>query len=158
MKKVLIAAGALLAGFAGGYAISNHLLSKVIKEKNSKVDKFKNYYIVLNDWMILKNKGIKIEDYFINNNYKTIAIYGMGELGNRLHEELQNSEVKVLYGIDSNPGSAFGEIQIYDIEDQKPEVDAIIVTAVFAFDEIESRLQAVVNCPIISLEDVICNR
>ena len=77
----------------------------------------------------------------------------MGELGNRLYEELKETEIIMKYGIDKNSG--FGEIEILDIDDELPEVDVVVVTAVFDFDKIESNLKDKVNCPVISLEDIV---
>ncbi len=37
----------------------------------------------------------------------------------------------------------------------KDDVDAIIVTAIFDFDDIKKKCKEKLNCPIISLEDVI---
>ena len=35
------------------------------------------------------------------------------------------------------------------------EADAVIVTAIYNFDEIEEKLSDLIDCPIISLEDII---
>lgn len=40
-------------------------------------------------------------------------------------------------------------------DDTLPDVDAIIVTAFFFFDEIEQELEDKIDCPIISIEDVV---
>ena len=41
------------------------------------------------------------------------------------------------------------------MEDTLDDVDAIVVTAVTFFDEIEDELHKKVNCPILSLEDIL---
>ena len=41
------------------------------------------------------------------------------------------------------------------MEDELPTVDAVVVTAVFYFDQIASELQEKVECPIVSVEDVL---
>ena len=140
--------GSIVAAIGiGKYAQKN------IGESYKKINKFKNYYNVLIQWLAKKQKNQSIEKYFIDNGYKTIAIYGMGELGNRLYEELKETEIIMKYGIDKNSG--FGEIEILDIDDELPEVDVVVVTAVFDFDKIESNLKDKVNCPVISLEDIV---
>ena len=126
---------------------------KNIGDSYKKTNKFKNYYSVLTQWLTLKQKNQSLEKYFIDNGYKTIAVYGMGELGNRLYEELKETEIIIKYGIDKNGG--FGEIEILDIDDELPEVDVVVVTAVFDFDKIEGNLRDKVNCPVISLEDIV---
>ena len=79
----------------------------------------------------------------------------MGEVGNRLYSELKDSSIKVEYAVDKNAGFINDDLEIRDIDDDLQNVDAIIVTATFAFDEIIEDLEDKVSFPIISLEDVI---
>lgn len=152
MKKGILGfvVGAV-AGYTGRSIMDNKL--KVAKEE--KVDKFKSYYNMLNQWLALKQENKSLAEYFVTNHYKTIAIYGMGEMGNRLYEELKDTDIKIKYAIDQNPAGAFAEIDIVGSDDVLEEVDAVIVTAIFAFDKIEKMLTAKLECPIISLDDVV---
>lgn len=59
------------------------------------------------------------------------------------------------YGIDKKPDSIYTDVDIVWVEDSLEEVDAVVVTAITFFDEIEEKLAAKLDCPIISLEDVI---
>lgn len=158
MKKksgiVKVVCSVILGIIAGG-TLSNYFKNKIIDRGNKTVDKFKNYYSLLNQWLSLKNEGKSLEKYFIDNGYSTIAIYGMGEMGNRLYEELKRSSITVKYAIDKNAGSAFSELEVYNLEEDLEEVDVVVVTAVFAFEEIYEELSGQVDFPIISLEDVI---
>ncbi len=40
-------------------------------------------------------------------------------------------------------------------EDELPDVDAVIVTAITFFDEIEEKLTEKISCPVLSLEDIL---
>lgn len=157
MKKISITA--LVSGGLIGAAITGGFLSykknKVIMEKENKINKFRSYYCLLNQWLALKEEGKKLESYFINNKYKTIAIYGMGELGTRLYNELKNSSIEVLYAIDKNATSIYSDLKIYGPNDKLDTVDVIVVTAIFAFDDIVNDLNKISHCPVISLEDVV---
>lgn len=155
MKKGSVAILSMLAGAVAGVASAGTYQGKVIKTKQGKVDKFKSYYNMLNQWLMLKQEGKNLETYFNDMNYKTIAIYGMGEMGNRLYDELKDSSVKVLYAIDKEAGSTYSEIDVYEVEDSLPEVDAVVVTAIFAYEEIEDVLSEKVDCDIVSLEDIV---
>lgn len=156
MKKGLVA---LIGGSIGaviGAAAAGKFSKDVIEDKDKKVDKFKSYYNMLNQWLILAKEGKTLEEYFVENGYKTIAIYGMGEMGNRLYDELKNSTVvEIKYAIDKNAASTYSELNVIDVDDEMDEVDAVIVSAIFAFDEIEEELSEKISCPIISLEDVV---
>lgn len=156
MKKGSVAFVSALLGAVAGVAGNNVLSQKKIDQKAEKVDKFKSYYNMLNQWLLLKQEGKSLERYFTENGYKTIAIYGMGEMGNRLYDELKNSTVvEIKYAIDKNAASTYSELNVIDVDDEMDEVDAVIVSAIFAFDEIEEELSEKISCPIISLEDVV---
>jgi hypothetical protein len=159
MKKGILAVVSFAFGVAGGVfggKIFKFYFNNEKSKEDDKVYKFKLYYNILNQWLMKKNEGKSITEYFISNGYKTIAIYGMGELGCRLYEELKDSEIKVSYAIDKESGSIYSELEVCSIEEELQPVDALIVTAVFAFDKIEEELEKIVDFPIISLEDVVC--
>ena len=155
MKKGTVGVLATLLGAVAGAAASGVVVGKNVDKKSQKVDKFKSYYNMLNQWLILKQEGKNLEQFFIDNDYNSIAIYGMGEMGNRLYEELKNTSIEVKYAIDKNAESTYSELKVLDVEDDLTPVDAIIVSAIFAFDEIEEKLTEVVDYPVVSLEDVV---
>ena len=89
-------------------------------------------------------------------NYKKIAIYGMGEFANRLMEELKNSDVEVVYGIDKDVCNSTSRVRnVYSLNDDLPQVDAIVVTPFYDMKSIKCDLKKKVDCPIVSLEEVI---
>lgn len=155
MKKGIVAMFSGLLGATVGAVVAGNVQGKTIEKKSEKVDKFKAYYNLLNQWLSLRQEGKTLEKYFADNNIKTIAIYGMGELGNRLFDELKNSTVTVKYAIDKNAESTYSEIEVIDPENDFEPVDAIIVTAVFAYDKIEEMLREKTDIQILSLEDVV---
>lgn len=101
-------------------------------------------------------KGLS-KDSFIELRDRKIAIYGMGLYGMKLYDLLTKNEIEVLYGIDQNANEMQRKIKIFKANESLPTVDLIIVTAVFAFDEIKSLLEVQVDCPIIRLDDFLEN-
>ena len=79
----------------------------------------------------------------------------MGELGCRLYEDLEKTDVQIKYAIDKNAASTYSEIEIVDLETDLEEVDVIVVSVTFAFDEVKNELEKRVKCNIVSLEDVL---
>lgn len=84
----------------------------------------------------------------------------MGEIGNRLYEELKNSsEIEVKYGIDNNASETYSELEVLSLEEYtdlaSDDIDVIVVTATFAFDDIKKSLSELLDCNIISIEDVV---
>lgn len=155
VKNVLAVAGSILTGAVVGGTVVQKLENTILQEKIKKVDKFKGYYNLLNQWLALKQEGKSIDKYFKDKGINKVAIYGMGEIGARLYYELKESEIELCYAIDNNSLSAYSELEIYNSEDDLPDVDVIIVTAIFDFDDIVNNLQSKVNCSIISIEEIV---
>ena len=155
MKKKTAAVFSMIIGSVAGSAASMTLLGRKAQQKAKKVDKFKGYYNMLNQWLMIKQEGKTLEEYFIYNGYKTIAIYGMGEMGNRLYDELKDSSIQIKYAVDENAAGTYSDIEVIDKDEEYMDVDVIVVTATFAFDDIEEELQKKVTFPIISLDDVV---
>ncbi len=156
MKKGMTGILGTIVGVVTGATVANVLTGKQITQKVGQIDKFKGYYNILNQWLALKQEGKSLEQYFVENAYKTIAIYGMGEMGNHLYNELKNSEkVDVKYAIDKNAVNIYSQLEVIELEEDMPKVDVVVVTATFAFDEIEKELSSNIDYPIVSLDDVV---
>lgn len=114
-------------------------------------------FLLMNEWMKTKQEGKHIKEYFEKNQYKSIAIYGLSYVGERLLDELKGCGLEVKYGIDKkiDSDSICMNVDVYSPENELPEVDIIVVTAVYFFDEIRDKLSEKVDCPIVSLEDIL---
>lgn len=124
----------------GGYIMA-HKYCKKLNEYRAVLDKHQ-YWIRLYDiWVLLKQSSINIEKYLNDKNINSIAIYGASFLGIRLYHELKNTRINVKYILDKNPG-----IKMFDITVKNPdtseyeEVDAVIVTALYTYDDIKMLL------------------
>ena len=155
MKKPAISILSALTGAAVGAGIMGKSgtakLDKAWKTSNKHLELFK----MMAQWVKVKQKGKSLADYFERNGYKKIAIYGMSYAGETLLDELKDSGVAVAYGIDKNADSIYADVDVVTIDDDLEGVDAVVVTAITFFDEIEEQLSEKVDCPIISLEDVL---
>lgn len=155
MKKVLIAIGGGIIGLISGYLAAQKAAGKLVEEKENTKKRYKKYYDVLNYWMESHSRGRNIVDYLKGQEYRNIVIYGMGELGNRLYEQLADSEIKVIYAIDRNPVSAYNELTVVGSAMETEGIDAVIVTPVYDFESIKTDLQGIFSCNILSLEDIV---
>lgn len=86
--------------------------------------------------------------------YKVIAVYGMGIYGHHLVRELRETEIQVLYAIDAKKMEPYFGTPIYQIDKLPEKVDAVINT-IFYDPSVELKLKTKLDCPIVSLEHVI---
>lgn len=110
---------------------------------------------MMNQWVKLKQKKNSFSSYFEDRGYRQIAIYGMGVIGQTLLDELQGSNVDVIYGIDRNANKAYSQVMVLPLNAEFPTVDAVVVTVIESFEEILQGLKEKFHCPIISLMDVV---
>lgn len=120
-------------------------------------NRFEVGFQLLNKWLMLRQQGKTLEKYFADNMLKSIAIYGMGALGERLLQELATTDVKVEYAIDRMADSKRGlGIAVYHTDSNSfQDVDAIVVTPVQDYWNIVEGLAAKTDIPVLSLEDVV---
>ncbi|MCD8038929.1 MAG: hypothetical protein LUE96_07590 [Lachnospiraceae bacterium] len=155
MKKGAVSRLSAVAGAVAGAVTAGRMASKATNKAQIMSDKHLALYLLMNQWVAVKQEGKNLKDYFEENGYKTIAIYGMSYVGERLVEELRDSDINIKYAIDKSADSIYSAVKIVAMDEDLEDVDAIIVTPVFFFDEIEAKLMDKMQCPIISIEDVL---
>lgn len=157
MKENIISRfGMLILGFGLGAASIKMFQKK--KDEASPISsvRFEVGFNIFSNWLKIKNEGRTLEKYFEDNEIGTVAIYGVGALGERLFEELKNTEIKVMYAIDRIADSKRIEgLKIVGADDELEDVDAIIVTPVQDFYLIEEKLEQKTDSDILSLEDIV---
>jgi lactate dehydrogenase-like 2-hydroxyacid dehydrogenase len=134
---------------------------KHIKQIENMSSRYNTYYNLLNQWMKNKAQNKKIVDYLMKNGIKTVAVYGIGEVGQLLYEELKGEQVQILYFIESSGGNSkedrYGKrvIGVKEINKQE-KADAIIITPIYNFESIYNGLvDENVDTIVLSLEDII---
>lgn len=155
MKKQLILMISLVMGFAAGVSIIRQREKKAKQKEKEMSEKHLALFLMMNQWVQVKQEGKKLADYLSEHGYKNIAVYGMSFAGERLVNELRGTDIHISYGIDKQADTLYSEIDLVSLEDEWKEVDAIIVTAITFFDEIEKMLSQRIYCPILSLEYIL---
>ena len=84
-----------------------------------------------------------------------IAIYGLGMLGEHLLTDFIKNGVKVVYGIDRRNLNLKKGISIYQLQDDLPEADLVIVTVNTEYEIIRNQLGKKIKSRIISLESLL---
>lgn len=114
------------------------------------------FYEVLLQWVENRIAGNGFYDFLKKAGIKTVAIYGIKELGELLYKELKDSDIEVKYIIDMRKNEIVSTIPVYSVNDELPTVDAVIVTAITYYDEIRERLlDRIPNSKIYNLEEMI---
>jgi hypothetical protein len=131
-------------------------LKKAKKAYSDRLKKYQSYYYLFGSWMVLRNKGRKLAEYFEDRNLKNVAICGLGRLGLCLYEELKGSDIRVQYAIDKNAASySYLNLKVISPESNLETVDVIVVTKFIEYNKIVEELRKKTPCQVVSLEDVI---
>lgn len=155
MKKCMIAVLSALAGAVVGITGTGKICITNTNKVQNMSEKYLELFLLMNQWVKIKQEGKSIANYLIYKKYKTISIYGISYAGETLLDELKNTNIKIAYAIDQNADNICSEVKILSPNDKLPAVDAIIVTPVYFFDSIKEKLEARTNADILSLEDII---
>ena len=118
-------------------------------------NKLHSFYDLLLQWVENNTKGYNWAKILKSNGISNVAIYGMKELGEQVYLELCEAGVEVLYVIDKRKNELSINVPICSIDDDLPDVDAIIVTAITYFEEIKEDLKKHTDIHVINLADLI---
>lgn len=140
MKRVLCSILLAIMSFACGVVFIIYQCGYILESERKRADKFFSYFKLLDRWLTCKEQNYSFEDYFIKNNIKTAAIYGMGQIGKHLKYELETAGIEVSYVIDEGESVIYGKERHYNLRDDLPLVDIVIVTPVNEFEEIKNNI------------------
>lgn len=155
MKKGILSVLSAVAGVATGAGVAGKAMMGEREKAKAMSSKHLALFRMMDQWVRVKQEGKNLASYFEKNNYRKIAIYGMSYAGMTLINELKDTDIIIAYGIDKNADSIYTDIDIVSKDENLEEVDAVVVTAITFFDEIEEELSARLECPILSLEDIL---
>ena len=125
------------------------------------LEKYKNFAVVYSEWLILEATGKGLAQKLHEMNVRKVAIYGYGVLGKSLAQYLKVVGVDVSCVIDKVCQEEILDLGIPWVSpvDDIPEVDAVIVTAIFAFEEIKRMLVSRTgwnkHTPVINLRELV---
>jgi FlaA1/EpsC-like NDP-sugar epimerase len=101
-------------------------------------------------------ENVNIYGWLIEHNYKKIAIYGMGINGEILFKQLsKNKDINVVCGIDRNKNIKISGLEMYSMDDEIPQIDIVIVTAMNSFEEIKADIEMKCKCKVVSLDYLV---
>lgn len=106
----------------------------------NRIRKYDIYIVLLEHWDSIIGRLCEI---LADENFQNIAIYGFGVIGKRLMHDLNERGIKIECVIDERK-SAFREVEvdIYSICEIPQKIECIIITPLFAEDEIKENLKS----------------
>lgn len=155
MRKSFIAMALVILGTIIGRKTTQKQSKIEIQKNHEMSEKHFALFLMMNQWVKVKQEGKQLSEYLKKKGYKTIAIYGMSYAGETLADELGGTDITVSYGIDKNADMIYSFIDVVHMEDELKAVDAVVVTSVTSFEEIKQKLKSKISCPVISLEDIL---
>lgn len=157
-KKTLINTITLIIGGVIGVMIGIYVTFKEMVDLLARYrelsEKHLNIMEIFKKWFIFLDSGKTMEEYFRNHNYKTIAVYGVGFLGECLVRQLIKTDVRILYIIDQKADNTLLDIPIKKLDGPLDEVDAIVVTPVYYFYSIKKQISEKTDAEIVSIEEI----
>jgi len=154
---------ALLLGIAVLLLIYiNCYLKKNLHKAEQTRDTFKNYYQIYNVWISAKNRGRILCKLLVDKGYREVGIYGLGEIGERLFEELSScNDLNVRCFIDQGKfiQDNYNGVKIVTIDDlvNYPDLNVIIITPFYAREAIDRQLAGKIsqNTKTVSFDDLV---
>ena len=140
MKKIISMCLSIILGFIAGVIFMIYRCGYILEREKKKADKYFTYFNFWDRWLMKKEQGYNYAEYFREHDIKTVAIYGMGQIGRHLKYELENVGVRVAYVIDEGEKIIYGSENHYNLQDALPFVDLVIVTPIEEFEEIKNRI------------------
>lgn len=119
---------------------------------------------ILEMWVRQKKLGKSFASYFEKRGIKNIAIYGMSQTGVLFYEELKDSGVNIVCGIDRSLHYAGHGLEIIkpdeiNLAGFENRLDAIVVIPVRDFSEIYDFLNPIFQdrADILGIDDILCS-
>lgn len=151
-----------VAGLIAGRSILNkeefdafsNLIPRLQQIRVRENESWKKKFLILNDWLILKQNEIPLGQYLHKRKIGKVAIYGYGYLGKNLLSELSGGDIPVKYLIDKNARYIHADIETYTPEEEPGGVDAVVISLLHE-DGLDKSLSEKLKMPLIWLEDMI---
>lgn len=86
------------------------------------------YDEITKKWNLLTAGGKSLGEKLFQKGIRTVAIYGMGNLGCRLFDEIYSSKVKIAYVVDKNSEYISEIVEVKKPEEDLGDVDMLIIT------------------------------
>lgn len=117
-------------------------MSDAFLQREAMLQKYKQFYRVLIDWLNACLDGRTIYNYLAERNIRKVAIYGYADIGKLLYKELVKSDISVHSILDKRfIDSGSDMVQVCHPEDGDRSVDAVLVTVITDCNSVKTELE-----------------
>lgn len=127
----------------------------LIQIYKSRADQYKRYWKLMDQWMRNKENKIGLGTILKKRGFCSIAVYGIGILGEHLIRDIEQSDINIRYGIDARKSEIAHPFPVISPNQDYPQVDVIVVSVISEYDEIKEKLSKATRIPVISLEELV---
>ena len=153
-----------IIGFCLHNKAYSHILEEFIDEQDKQLFRHNAYYSMMSRWIKKLNTDKNIADWLVSKEIHEVIIYGAGELGLILYEQLiKDNRIVIKALCDKNKRTnSFSQfvrnIEMIDIDDLNSNIAEeknIIVTPVHVYDEIHKSITRKIKHNVINLNTII---
>lgn len=158
--KKMLAWGNAISTVLLAYVACKYLITKQELEREKAGVKRMGGLLALANRIIRANsQGKTISKTIEERGITSVAIYGMGEIGERIMEDiLLNSSVRLLYGIDIKAAELYMAVPVYTLQQaagiEKP--DLIILTVSGSNNSLRKEIQEKMSCEVMTIGELLC--
>lgn len=147
---------ALLIGgaFGTGFFLGGKTLVGMVNDYKMRMNRNLSNMMLLNDWLDFIYSGGSVDEYFHAHGYNKVMIYGNGYIGARLSQALAGTDIDVIAVMDK-AASSNRDGEVIGVSSKIPEVDCIVITPTFYYDEIFHMLRGKTDIPIVSIQTIM---
>ena len=158
MKKIILYIASVICGMIFGIGWLAKKCESELINRGRRAERNGKSVRVACKWIREMQEGKRIASYFEKYGFKSVAVYGAGELGKCMVQELEKNGIEIKYIIDSNPNARIGDYKCFLPDgNDLPKVQAVIVTPSYDFEEISRILTEQTSASIVSIDEIPYN-
>lgn len=122
-------------------------------------DFFIQLYELMEKPKLFVDLGKNLTRYFHRNDYRNIAVYGVGKLGKLILRNIDVTQLESICTVDENKESRFENIETVTIKElvAREKLDLVLVTPLLDYPQIEAQICSMREIPVISAKELMCD-
>lgn len=147
----------LLEELRNRYAMVKDIDTDIVPSEQYDIDHDKSRMLaeIIRRWFSIKLEKKSLDTVLSQRGIYSAAIYGMGFLGKSLYQELEDSAVGIAYVMDRALQDDEGILKVVSLDEELPQVDAVIVTVLGSTDELCERIKRKSGYQVITLKNLL---